>query len=90
MLIGPTAVGIGDMVLTPFPRSTLPGVEGRANVPFPGVEVHANMIDDILYQHFIRRGPREFLTDIAFIVLFSLGARNSDHGPQPPARHAVC
>jgi adenylate cyclase len=73
VLIGPTAVGIGDMVLTPFPKSTLPGAEGRANVPFPGVEVHANMIDDILYQHFIRRGPSEFLADIAFILLFSLG-----------------
>ena len=32
------------------------------------------MIDDILYQHFVRRGLREYLTDIAFIVLFSLGA----------------
>ena len=32
------------------------------------------MIDDILYQHFIRRGLREYLTDIAFILLFSLGA----------------
>jgi adenylate cyclase len=73
VLIGPTAVGIGDMALTPFPRSTIPGAEGHANVPFPGVEVHANMIDDILYQHFIRRGPREFLTDIVIIVLFSLG-----------------
>jgi adenylate cyclase len=74
VLIGATATGIGDMVLTPFPKSTLPGVEVRANVPFPGVEVHANMIDDILYQHFIRRGPGEYLTDIAFILLFSLGA----------------
>ena len=74
VLIGATAIGIGDMVLTPFPKSTLPGVEVHANVPFPGVEVHANMIDDILYQHFIRRGPREFLMDIAFILLFSLGA----------------
>jgi adenylate cyclase len=62
------------MVLTPFPKSTLPGVEVHANVPFPGVEVHANMIDDILYQHFIRRGPGEYLMDIAVILLFSLGA----------------
>jgi len=74
VLIGATAIGIGDMVLTPFPKSTSPGVEVHANVPFPGVEVHANMIDDILYQHFIRRGPGEYLMDIAFILLFSLGA----------------
>ena len=32
------------------------------------------MIDDILYQHFIRRGVHEYITDIAFILLFSLGA----------------
>ncbi len=63
VLIGPTATGIGDTALTPFQQ-----------VGFPGIEVHANMIDDILYQHFIRRGPREHLTDIAFIILFSLGA----------------
>jgi adenylate cyclase len=63
VLIGVTATGIGDMVLTPFTQ-----------VPFPGVEVHANMIDDILYQHFIRRGVREYVTDIAFIILFSLAA----------------
>jgi adenylate cyclase len=63
VLIGATATGIGDMKLTPFPQT-----------PFPGVEMHANMIDDILYQHFIRRGSGEYLTDIAFIILFSLGA----------------
>ena len=74
VLIGATATGIGDMVLTPFPKSTLPGIEVRANVPFPGVEVHANMLDGILYQHFIRRGPAEYLTDLAFILLFSVGA----------------
>ena len=51
VLIGITATGIGDMVLTPFSEST--------QQQFPGVEVHANMIDDILYQHFIRRGLRE-------------------------------
>jgi adenylate cyclase len=32
------------------------------------------MIDDILYQHFIHRGLHEYLTDIAFILLFSLVA----------------
>jgi adenylate cyclase len=73
VLVGATATGIGDMVLTPFRKSTLPGVKGHGNVPFPGVEVHANMIDDILYQHFIRRGLPQYLTDIAFLILFSLG-----------------
>jgi adenylate cyclase len=63
VLVGVTATAIGDTALTPFHKTL-----------FPGVEVHANMIDDILNQHFIRRGPREYLTDIAFIMLFSLGA----------------
>ena len=63
MLIGLTAPGISDMPPTPLQQTE-----------FPGVEIHANMIDDILYQHFIRRGAREYLADIAFIILFSLGA----------------
>ncbi len=63
VLIGPTAPGISSMAITPFPTKQ-----------FPGVEVHANMMDDILYQHFIRRGLREYLADLAFLLLFSLGA----------------
>jgi adenylate cyclase len=61
VLIGPTATGIADMVVTPFQQ-----------MAFPGVEVHANFIDDILYNHFIRREIRENLIDIAFLLLFSL------------------
>jgi adenylate cyclase len=63
VLIGPTATGIPDMVVTPFQT------EG-----FPGVEVHANFLDNLLDGHFIRRGLRENLIDMGFILLFSLGA----------------
>jgi adenylate cyclase len=63
VLIGPTAVGIGDFAVTPFQQ-----------YDFPGVEVHANLIDNILNGQFIRRGLWENLTDISFILLFSLGA----------------
>lgn len=63
VLIGPTAVGIPDTAVTPFQQ-----------MGFPGVEVHANFIDNILTGQFIRRGLRENLIDIAFILLFSLGA----------------
>ena len=63
VLIGPTATGIADMVVTPFQTEA-----------FPGVEVHANFIDNLLDGHFIRRGLRENLIDIGFILLFSLGA----------------
>jgi adenylate cyclase len=61
VLIGATATGIGDMRPTPF-----------ETMAFPGVEVHANFIDNLLHGAFIRHGPRENLTDIAFILLFSM------------------
>ena len=63
VLIGPTATGIADMAVTPFQK-----------MAYPGVEVHANFIDNILYNHFIRRDIRENLIDIAVLLLFSLGA----------------
>jgi adenylate cyclase len=63
VLIGPTALGIGDFVPTPV-----------QTLNFPGVEVHANVIDNILNGEFIRRGLDENLGDMGFILLFSLGA----------------
>jgi len=63
VLIGPTASGIGDMAVTPYQK-----------MAFPGVEAHANFIENLLAGHFIRRGLRENLADIAFILLFSLAA----------------
>lgn len=63
VLIGPTATGIADMAVTPFQTEA-----------FPGVEVHANFIDNLLQGRFVRRGLRENLIDIGFILLFSLGA----------------
>jgi CHASE2 domain-containing sensor protein len=62
VLIGPTVGGTGDRVATPY--------QTRAD---SGVEAHANLIENLLEGHFIRRGWREKLTDIAFILLFSLG-----------------
>ena len=66
VLVGPTATGIGDMAITPFQTE-------EAN-PFPGVEVHANFISNLLEGRFIRRGPRENLVDLGFLLLFSLAA----------------
>jgi adenylate cyclase len=63
VLVGPTAVGIGDMAVTPFEQMN-----------FPGVEVHANFIANILQGNFIRRGNRESFIDILFLLLFSLVA----------------
>ncbi len=61
VLVGASATGIGDLRATPF---------GGLN--FPGVEIHANVIDNILNQHFLLRGPDQHLADIAFILLFGL------------------
>jgi adenylate cyclase len=61
VLIGPTATGIADTRPTPFD-----------NVAFPGVEVHANFIDNLLAGSFIRRGLSEHLIDTLFLILFSL------------------
>ncbi len=63
VLVGPTATGIADMAVTPFQTQA-----------YPGVEVHANFIENIMQGNFIRRGLRENLVDVGFILLFSLGA----------------
>jgi adenylate cyclase len=60
VLLGPTATGIFDMRPTPFESV------------FPGVEVHANFIDNLLNGKFIQRGARENLLDMLFIFLFSM------------------
>ena len=63
VLIGPTAVGIGDMAVTPIQERN-----------FPGVEAHANFITNILRGTFIRRDIHENMIDVFFIFLFSLFA----------------
>src|SRR5271165_2309460 len=60
VLLGPPATGIADTRPTPFDGA------------FPGVEVHANFIDNLLNGAFIRRGARENLLDMLFIFLFSI------------------
>lgn len=63
VLLGPTAVGIGDTAVTPFQERN-----------FFGVEVHANFITNILQGRFIRRGIRENAIDLFFLLFFSLVA----------------
>lgn len=57
VLIGATAPGIGDNKATPFDPTA-----------FPGVEVHANLVDNLLTGHFIRHGLQENLVDIGFML----------------------
>ena len=59
VLVGASATGIGDMRTTPY-----------GGVDFPGVEIHANVIDNILNQGFLRRGAWQVLWDLSFIFVF--------------------
>ena len=61
VLVGASAVGVADLRTTPFSAFN-----------YPGVEIHANIVDNILNQRFLERDTREFLIDVAFIFLFGL------------------
>jgi adenylate cyclase len=61
VLVGASATGIGDLRATPF-----------GGIDFPGTEIHANVIDNILNQKFIVRRGLQALTDIGFIFLFGI------------------
>jgi adenylate cyclase len=61
VLIGASATGIGDLRATPF-----------GGIDFPGVEIHANLIDNILNQQFLVKHGPQFLADIGFIFLFGV------------------
>jgi adenylate cyclase len=68
VLVGATALAIGDIRNTPFPGE---------DAIYMGVEVHANVIDNLLHSEesgrgFLRRGPNEMMVDIGFILLFGL------------------
>ncbi len=60
-LIGATATGIGDLRGTPY-----------GGTDYPGVEIHANVIDNILNQRFLKHGFRQALADVLLIVFFGI------------------
>jgi adenylate cyclase len=59
VLIGATATGIGDLRTTPY-----------GGLDYPGVEIHANVIDNILHQSFLVRGAKQTLADVVLILVF--------------------
>ena len=68
VLVGATAKAIGDLRNTPF----------QSGAAYMGVEIHANIIDNILHsteagRGFLTRGAREEMIDIAFIIIFGIG-----------------
>jgi adenylate cyclase len=70
VLLGATALAIGDIRNTPFPGQD-------ADAIYMGVEVHANIIDNLLHSEeqgrgFLKRGLNEMAVDTGFILLFGL------------------
>jgi adenylate cyclase len=61
VLVGASATGIGDLRTTPY-----------GGVDYPGVEIHANIIDNILNRNFLVRGVRQVELDLAAILIFGL------------------
>jgi adenylate cyclase len=61
VLIGATATGIGDQKITPY-----------GGTDYPGIEIHANVIDNILNQRFLKRGQNQLKLDLLFIFLFGV------------------
>ena len=67
VLLGPTAVGIGDVRPMPFQAGN-----------YMGVELHANVLDnmlnnDVAGRGFLKRGATQEMMDMVFILLFGLG-----------------
>lgn len=60
VLVGSTAVGIQDIKVTPF------------DTTFPGVEIHANVIDNILHKKFILRPNWTGMFDIFIVLLLGI------------------
>jgi adenylate cyclase len=61
VLVGATATGIGDLRTTPY-----------GGLDFPGVEIHANVIDNMLHGNFLLRGAKQQLFDAVLILLFGV------------------
>jgi adenylate cyclase len=61
VLVGASATGIGDLRSTPF-----------GGINYPGVEIHANVIDNILNRHWLVRGANQIIIDVALILLFGV------------------
>jgi adenylate cyclase len=61
VLVGASATGIGDLRTPPY-----------GGIDYPGLEVHANVIDNMLNDGFLIRGPHQEVFDLALIFLFGI------------------
>jgi len=61
VLVGVTATAVYDLRVTPF------------SATFPGVELHANVIDNVLQQRFLRRPEASALVEVLVMAALALG-----------------
>src|SRR5271157_1974203 len=61
VLVGASATGIGDLRTPPY-----------GGISYPGLEVHANVIDNMLNNDFLIRGVHQELFDLALIFVFGI------------------
>ncbi|HEY8713947.1 MAG TPA: adenylate/guanylate cyclase domain-containing protein [Candidatus Acidoferrum sp.] len=61
VLVGASATGIGDLRSPPY-----------GGISYPGVEVHANAIDNMLNHEALQRGAAQELSDLALILFFGI------------------
>jgi adenylate cyclase len=61
VLVGASATGIADLRTPPYGEND-----------YPGVEIHANVIDNILHQNFLVRGAKQQLWDVILILFFGI------------------
>ena len=61
VLVGASATGIGDLRTPPY-----------GGIDYPGLEVHANVIDNMLNNGFLIRGPHQELLDLGLILVFGI------------------
>ena len=61
VLVGASATGIGDLRTAPY-----------GGINYPGLEVHANVLDNMLNDGFLIRSAKQQLVDLALILLFGI------------------
>ena len=61
VLVGATATGIGDLRTPPY-----------GGIDYPGLEVHANVIDNMLNNGFLIRGAHQEILDLLLILIFGI------------------
>lgn len=61
VLVGASATGIGDLRTPPY-----------GGIDYPGLEVHANVIDNMLNNGFLIRGAKQEVLDLLLILIFGI------------------